>query len=531
MNNESAPVAREPSAKIGRPLLVVALLVLAIPVANAVFVQVGTRLDATDQSKHEAQRLALAVESTRALGRVQLAFARARAADVDAETFLAELGAVRDAVSDSDHGGDRTRAITAATTEWQSAFRAAVQSAAATLHDEADTAGASAQAEVAFDQASVALGGLIQALEDAGRDERSSGVVTAHAWLWVLGLAVAGVIVWTQQRKHRARVWRTLESAAAVAQGNLIAVRPIDQPQHELDEIDSVLHSISHALHGQVEDTRKAMKVLSTSTGQILAAVDEQAAATKEQATSVQEITTTMQELGQSGIQIVERATTVSSTAQSSAQQSQTGLDAVEDASRGMEAIREQVEEVAENIVLLSEKTQAVGEIITAVNEIAEQSNLLALNAAIEATSAGEHGSRFAVVATEMKSLADHAKDSTSQVRTILGEIHKGINSAVMLTEEAVKRVESGKQRAQIMEETIRDLADSTQTSVDTFEQIIAGTNQQQIAFEQITRAMQDISDSSQQSSSTNTKLESAVASLAAMGHQISATVDRYQVK
>ena len=102
-----------------------------------------------------------------------------------------------------------------------------------------------------------------------------------------------------------------------------------------------------------------------------------------------------------------------------------------------MEAIREQVEEVAEKIVALSQKTQAVGEIIATVNDIAEQSNLLALNAAIEAATAGEQGSRFSVVANEMKHLADQAKEATVQVRTILGDIQKGINSSVMLTEEA----------------------------------------------------------------------------------------------
>ena len=105
------------------------------------------------------------------------------------------------------------------------------------------------------------------------------------------------------------------------------------------------------------------------------------------------------------------------------------------------------VEEVAENIVALSEKTQAVGEIIATVNDVAERSNLLALNAAIEAAAAGEQGNRFSVVANEMKNLADQAKDSTVQVRTILSDIQKGINSSVMLTEEAVKRVESGKQQ------------------------------------------------------------------------------------
>src|SRR5205814_10329015 len=115
---------------------------------------------------------------------------------------------------------------------------------------------------------------------------------------------------------------------------------------------------------------------------------------------------------------------------------SKSGLQAVKSTNRTMEAIREQVEEVAEHIVALSEKTQTVGEIIATVNDIAEQSNLLALNATIEAAAAGSEGNRFSVVATEMKNLADRAKACTIQVRTILSEIQKGINTSVMLTEE-----------------------------------------------------------------------------------------------
>ena len=74
------------------------------------------------------------------------------------------------------------------------------------------------------------------------------------------------------------------------------------------------------------------------------------------------------------------------------------------------------------------------------------------------------------------------------QVRTILGDIQKGINSSVMLTEEAVKRVETGKQQADVTEQTIRQMAETTQESVQAFQQIIGATSQQQIGFEQVTQ-------------------------------------------
>ena len=94
---------------------------------------------------------------------------------------------------------------------------------------------------------------------------------------------------------------------------------------------------------------------------------------------------------------------------------------------------------IAEHILALSEQTQQIGEIIAAVNDLADQSNLLALNAAIEASRAGEQGRGFAVVAHEIRSLAEQSKAATAQVRTILSDIQRATNAAVMATEQGTK--------------------------------------------------------------------------------------------
>ena len=129
-----------------------------------------------------------------------------------------------------------------------------------------------------------------------------------------------------------------------------------------------------------------------------------------------------------------------------------------------------------------------------------------------------------------MKHLAGHAKESTTQVRGILSEIRKGINAAVMLTEEAVKRVESGKEQGQVVHATIEELAHHSSESLDTFQQIIAGTSQQQIGFEQVSQGMQDIRQAAEQASVGTSQLEEAVSSLESMGNQIQESVAHYKV-
>jgi methyl-accepting chemotaxis protein len=280
-------------------------------------------------------------------------------------------------------------------------------------------------------------------------------------------------------------------------------------------------------VNGQIASVTENMNAASA---QILASAKQQASSTKEQAATVQEITSTMQEISQSGSQIVSKAKEVAGVAEQATSASVSGMDAVRNTNRTMEAIREQVEEVAENIVALSEKTQAVGEIISTVNEIAEQSNLLALNATIEAADAGDEGCRFSVVASEMKNLADQAKECTVHVRKILGEIQKAINTSVMLTEEAVKRVESGKQQAEVSENVIRQISSSTEESIQAFQQIIGATNQQQIGLEQVAQGMKDIDLAAQQNATGTGQLEQAVVSLSAMSKQLRTAVACYKV-
>jgi methyl-accepting chemotaxis protein len=298
----------------------------------------------------------------------------------------------------------------------------------------------------------------------------------------------------------------------------------------EFGELSESLNRMVSGLKDLACQTRAVAENLNTSTAQILASAQQQAASTSEQAAAVQQTNVTMQELSQSGFQISERATEVSIAAQATSKAAAAGIHAVQNTNRTMEAIRDQAEAVARNVVTLSERTQAVGEIIATVNDLAEQAHLLSLNAAIEAAAAGEHGRTFAVVASEIKNLAHRSKDATIQVRSILGEIQKGINSSVMLTEEAVKRVESGREQADLSDRTIRELTEGVDHSVQAFQQIVAGTSQQRIGFEQVTSAIREIGQASEQTASSVRQLEGASAHLTSLGHQLRTAVERYRI-
>jgi methyl-accepting chemotaxis protein len=345
----------------------------------------------------------------------------------------------------------------------------------------------------------------------------------------LLALAVAGTVAFLIRRSIVGPLEQFMAFVERVGRGDLTG-QTAATSRDEIGQLGGTLNRMVEGLQELARQSREATENLNAATAEIRASTQEQAASVEEQLAAVQETAATVDEITHSGSQIGKRAQEVIASAQATAQTSNEGLRAVDETTRAMDSIREQAEAVAENIVALSEKTQAIGDIIATVNDISERSHLLALNAAIEAAAAGENGRSFAVVASEMKMLADQAKTATGQVRSILGDIQRGINASVMLTEEAVKRVTAGKERTDVTQRTITEITGRIQESVQTFQQIVASTNQQQLGIEQVMGALQNIRQASQQTAAGTRQLDEAAANLTGLSQQLLAIAERYRV-
>ena len=361
-------------------------------------------------------------------------------------------------------------------------------------------------------------------------EEREKQAVTIGSIILAAAASIGLVFSFLLTRSMSRALEHVVRCARRFAQGDLSVDRIPFSTSDEFGEMATSFNVMVEDLRDQVQQTRSASAAISAATSDIAASASQQAKSLKEQAATVQEVSSTLEEISRSGAQMSERARQVSDSAREAKDVSASGLEAAEESDRAMDSIREQIETVANNIVVLSEKAQAVSQIIESVSDIAEQSNLLALNAAIEAASAGEQGSRFSVVASEIKNLADQAKESTSQVSTILSDIQKGINSSVMLTEEAVKRAETGKGGSVTTERTIRELAATMRGSFQVLEQVIAGTNQQHIGVDQVTQGMTEHRAAAEQSARATAQLEGAAESLNDLGARLEAVVGRFNV-
>jgi methyl-accepting chemotaxis protein len=320
---------------------------------------------------------------------------------------------------------------------------------------------------------------------------------------------------------------RIVQVIYKIAKGD---VSTIVKPRSDKDEMANALAQMLANLRQLTGQMQEATDNISKANSHISAATAEQAATVTEQVASVTETSSTVEEVRQTAQQSVERAQIVSEMASNTLKLAENGLDAVKKTEEGMLSLKDQVRHIAETILSLSEQTLQIGEIIASVNDIADQSNLLALNAAMEAARAGEAGRGFAVVAGEVRNLAEQSRQATAQVSSILSEIQKAANTAVMVTEKGTKSAESGVELAQSTGDSIRVIREHTQQAVAASEQITASARQQLAGMDQITRAMENINLGATQTQKGMQQVDQTAQNLNDLARQLASIVQQYKI-
>ncbi|MBK7632407.1 MAG: HAMP domain-containing protein [Ignavibacteriales bacterium] len=270
--------------------------------------------------------------------------------------------------------------------------------------------------------------------------------------------------------------------------------------EHQLlkNDINKVGQSLSNLI-GQITEavqaTASAANQISSSTEEMAAGAQEQSSQAMEVAGAVEQMTKTIYETTKNTGQ----ATEASKNAGKSAKE---GGRVVEETIHGMNRIAEVVRKSAETVQELGKSSDQIGEIVQVIDDIADQTNLLALNAAIEAARAGEQGRGFAVVADEVRKLAERTTKATKEIATMIKQIQKDTSGAVESMQQGTEEVEAGKALAEKAGKSLQEIIHGAEQVVDIVTQVAAASEEQSSASEQISKNIESISSVTQESAS-----------------------------
>jgi twitching motility protein PilJ len=195
-----------------------------------------------------------------------------------------------------------------------------------------------------------------------------------------------------------------------------------------------------------------------------------------------------------------------------------------------MQRIRASVQATAKKIKSLGDRSLEISDIVKVINDITEQTNLLALNAAIEAARAGEAGRGFAVVADEVRKLAEHSRTATKDISALIKSIQAETNEAVVVMEEGTREVEVGAKLADQAGKALEAISSVVRQSAELVQEISLASKQQVRGTEGVANAMQIISNITRQTSQGTRQTARTVETMVKLSEQLNEALSQFRI-
>jgi methyl-accepting chemotaxis protein len=286
-----------------------------------------------------------------------------------------------------------------------------------------------------------------------------------------------------------------------------------------VENIRNALISVTEA----IDATASAGTQISSSTEEMAAGAQEQSSQTMEVASSIEEITKTI-------LEAAKNASSASEAAANAGEIAKSGGKTVNETIEGMNRIAEVVKKSAATVEALGKSSDEIGEIVQVINDIADQTNLLALNAAIEAARAGEQGRGFAVVADEVRKLAERTTKATKEIASMITQIQKETKGAVIAMQEGTKEVEKGKELANKAGDSLKQIIAGSEKVVEMVNQVADASEEQSTAAEKISKSIEGINNVTQESAAGIQQVAKASEDLSRLTTNLQELIARFKL-
>jgi methyl-accepting chemotaxis protein len=257
-----------------------------------------------------------------------------------------------------------------------------------------------------------------------------------------------------------------------------------------------------------------------TSIEQLTRAIDQIARGSQDQARSIEKTASSVARLSASITQASGASLKLSSAGQEVQASAHSGAKAVEMSISGMHAVKAKTLAAQNEVLDLTKYSEQIGSIVETIDDIAEQTNLLALNAAIEAARAGEHGRGFAVVADEVRKLAERSSKSTKEIANLIKELQREIQEAVDAMNLGVTEVEAGAGVTEQAGAALKEILASVKVTNGQVDQISRAVAEMEVASREVVSEMDSVSAIVEQSTA-------ATQEMAASSHQVTEAIEK----
>ena len=294
-----------------------------------------------------------------------------------------------------------------------------------------------------------------------------------------------------------------------------------------------VTQAIQNVAAGSQDTSRNAQET-QDAVAQLSQAIDGIAHGAGDQARQVQAASTTASHMASGVDEVAHNAQGMAAASEQTKATALQGARAVRDAVTGMAEIRTVVIDVASKVQELGRLGASIGQVVETIDDIAEQTNLLALNAAIEAARAGEHGKGFAVVADEVRKLAERSGRETKQIAELIKDVQAATMDAVSSTETGTLRVAEGTAKAQLAGQSLEEILAAVDNTAKQVTEIAASAQEMSAAARTVTEAMQSISAVVEENTASTEQMAAhaglvtgSIQSIAAVAEQNSAATEQ----
>ncbi|MGN2463997.1 methyl-accepting chemotaxis protein [Pseudomonas syringae] len=360
---------------------------------------------------------------------------------------------------------------------------------------------------------------------DADSAKSVQMIIAATALAMVLGILAAWVIT----RQITTPLQETLEVVERVASGDLSRNLKVDR-KDELGKLQATIQRMTVSLRELVGGIRdgvtqiaSAAEELSAVTEQTSAGVNSQKVETDQVATAMHEMTATVQEVARNAEEASEAAVAAD-------RQARDGERVVNEAIAQIERLASAVGNSSEAMGALKQESDKIGSVLDVIKSVAEQTNLLALNAAIEAARAGEAGRGFAVVADEVRSLAQRTQKSTEEIEALIARLQSGTQQATTVMDSSRELSTSSVELTRRAGGSLANITKTVSSIQAMNQQIAAAAEEQSATAEEINRSIINVRDVSEQTSAASEETAASSVELARLGNHLQVLVSRFTV-